>query len=70
MRYCKELRLFQENITNIPTPLSVLSSHSQTPTPPTERLPEPIQLLFPYERVPQLLELFEKIFKEQYSGDA
>ena len=29
LRYSEEFRLIQENITNMPTPLSVLSSHSR-----------------------------------------
>ena len=60
---------FDKNITNIPIPLSVLSSHSQTPAPP-RRVASTKRSRFLCERLSKLLELFEKIFKEQYSGDA
>ena len=60
---------FDKNITNMPTPLSVSSSHSQTLIPP-RRVASTKSSRFLCERVRRLLELFEKIFKEQYSGDA
>ena len=60
---------FDKNITNMPTPLSVSSSHSQTPTPP-RRVASTKRSRFLCERVRKLLELFEKIFKSSTVGDA
>ena len=60
---------FDKNITNMPTPLSVSSSHSQTSIPP-RRVASTKRSRFLCERVRRLLELFEKIVKEEFSGDA
>ena len=51
------------------TLLSVLSSHSRTATLP-RRVTSTKRSRFLYERVRKLLELFEKIIKEEYSGGA
>ena len=67
--YSEKLHLIQENIMNMPTPLTVLSSHLRFLL-PLEESPVPREAVFCVNGFRKLLELLQKIVKEEYSGDA